>query len=206
MITPEGLSVADQIWWGQSNFSDEYNETLCQIAREEPETEARNKLGGLETANYLRDTERIEKIRPLLKMWKEAVNHAHGFEDSENKLWGFSETWSHITSDTAGHYVPHQHGTAFWCGVYYPKAPEGSGILQFCNPVTWQGTPESGMHGLVPVAGRWIIFPPHLLHWANPNEVENVERICFAFNSLTTGGKHLPHIVYFNQSSNGQTA
>ena len=183
------IDVNTRTWAGLSNFSNEYNETLSQIARDQPETQHRNKINGLETSNLLGVSSIEKDLRPLLGMWYHVVNNANALPNN-NKDWGFTELWSHITKDTIGQYQPHNHGHGFWSGLYYPKAPEGSGELVWYSNDSWQGAPGDNTMSLKPVTGMWVIFPPTLLHWTRPNQ-KNVERICYAFNSTTANDERL---------------
>jgi uncharacterized protein (TIGR02466 family) len=90
--------------------------------------------------------------------------------------------------------APHSHAPAFLSGVYYVKSSQGSGMLEFINPVTempWAIGPgtrlknnayNSDKWGIVPEAGKLIIFPSWLMHYVCPR-TDNEDRISIAFNS-----------------------
>jgi uncharacterized protein (TIGR02466 family) len=90
--------------------------------------------------------------------------------------------------------APHSHAPAFLSGVYYVKSSPGSGMLEFINPVTempWAIGPgtrlknnayNSDKWGIMPEAGKLIIFPSWLMHYVVPR-TDDKDRISIAFNS-----------------------
>jgi hypothetical protein len=136
-------------------------------------------------------------LKPLFDIIidKLAYLHEH-FDFSKDFTQEIYSVWmnyneSPITS------APHSHAPAFFSGVYYVKSSEGSGNLDFMNPVSevsWAIGPgtrlknnayNSDRWAIKPEAGKLIIFPSWLTHYVCPR-TDDKDRISIAFNSKIT--------------------
>ena len=89
----------------------------------------------------------------------------------------------------------HQHPNSLWSGIYYIKAPKGSGHLKvddprssaaMCRPKQKDGEKPLRLYREThyePIAGRCIMFPAWLTHCVDPNESNDI-RISVSFNFL----------------------
>ena len=105
--------------------------------------------------------------------------------------------WANI-NPPGGYNAPHIHPNSLFSGVYYVKAPKGSGSL-VCNepragaqlnmPVRKPGKPPKELWRevhLEPKEGRIIMFPFYLWHNVEPN-LSNDIRISVSFNFIQHG-------------------
>ena len=87
----------------------------------------------------------------------------------------------------------HVHSDVF-SGVFYLKAPEGSGNLSITNPglnPMWDGTELTGLKNqftagtirMQPIEGDIILFPSYLPHSVQTNNHDE-ERISISFNLI----------------------
>lgn len=163
-------------------LSQSYRDELVEIARETDQREdARNGLNVKESGNLLEGIHN-ERLNRLSQGWVNAIsNYYRQFGEEFAGLY-FHECWCSIADDTTGFYTPHSHSSGYWSGVYYPKAPKGSGafnIMHFGGD--WHGGGEG--EGMYPEDDLAFFFHPKLIHYTRPNTLP-VERVTFAFNSL----------------------
>ena len=105
--------------------------------------------------------------------------------------------WANI-NPPGGYNAPHIHPNSLFSGVYYVKAPKGSGNL-VCNepragaqlnmPARKPGKPPKELWRevhLEPKEGRIIMFPFYLWHNVEPN-LSNDIRISVSFNFIQNG-------------------
>jgi uncharacterized protein (TIGR02466 family) len=93
---------------------------------------------------------------------------------------------------------PHTHGGAVLSGVVYLNVPDTSGGLVFKNPTQLaymsSATNKDNVHNILnglyvqtytvqPTSSELIVFPGHLEHYVEPNQVED-PRISIAFNMV----------------------
>ncbi|MCP5144548.1 MAG: hypothetical protein H6978_06960 [Gammaproteobacteria bacterium] len=110
-----------------------------------------------------------------------------GFEITN--CWG--NLYRHLHSLTR-----HCHPNNFISGVYYVKAPRGSGAISFfdprpqasvIDPEKTQFTPyNSGVVSVPPVEGRLLLFPSWLEHQVEFT-VGDEARVSISFNAMLTG-------------------
>jgi uncharacterized protein (TIGR02466 family) len=101
-----------------------------------------------------------------------------GFQGTK---FGLHNLWFNSNPNGAWN-MPHTHPHAFFSGVLWVKASEGSGELVLHSP---QGHALYGLHhnvwGIPPEEGRVVLFPSNLQHNVNSNTTED-ERISLSFN------------------------
>ena len=134
-----------------------------------------------------------ERIHPLLHyIGNMAVQAAEelGFISVDVAL---SSVWFNINDTRQCMNAEHVHGDTF-SGVFYLKAPEGSGKLVLQNPGInrmWQGLSlvekKNQFTGekirIVPAEGNIVMFPSYLPHSVEPNDHDD-ERIAISFNAI----------------------
>jgi uncharacterized protein (TIGR02466 family) len=136
-------------------------------------------------------------LKPLFDQIVAKLAHLHEhFEFSKEFTQEIYSVWMNYNESPITT-APHSHAPAFFSGVYYVKSSEGSGKLEFMNPVTqlpWVITPgtrlmnnayNSDRWGIKPEAGKLILFPSWLTHYVCPR-TDNEDRISIAFNSKIT--------------------
>ena len=105
-----------------------------------------------------------------------------------------TSAWMNINDSRQCMNNEHVHGDVF-SGVFYLKAPEGSGKLSIQNPAInrmWSGcsltTQKNEFTGesirIEPVDGSIILFPSYLPHSVETNDHDE-ERISISFNLIT---------------------
>ena len=113
------------------------------------------------------------------------------------------EGWINV-NPTGAYNAPHDHGGAFWSGVYYvsvpartdnPSAEEGgrdNGVIEFiaAQHLTSPGARikapmTAGKARFRPPAGSLLMFPATLTHWVHPN-LSAADRVTVAFNAWVT--------------------
>ena len=114
--------------------------------------------------------------------------------DSEPVL---GNMWANINPQ-GGMNRAHQHPNSLWSGVYYIKAPKGSGYLKIDDPRSSAAMVRPRQKDgekparlfrethYEPIAGRCIMFPSWLMHCVDPNESNDI-RISVSFNFLQKG-------------------
>jgi len=102
-----------------------------------------------------------------------------------------SGSWVNINNNRSASNIPHNH-EGILSGIFYLKAPPGSGKIYFKNPginTLWEGfkfvEQRNEMTGelinITPIEGEILIWPSYLHHGVLPNEHDD-ERISIAFN------------------------
>ncbi len=103
-----------------------------------------------------------------------------------------NECWLNIY-ETGHSQEIHIHKNSMFSGIYYVKAPEGSGATLFYSPssdVMLEPLIKEGNNlntkvtGYPPVEGRMMIFRSSLRHSVLPGTITNGERITIAFNAV----------------------
>ncbi len=104
---------------------------------------------------------------------------------------GISGSWVNINDKRSASNISHNH-EGILSGIFYLKAPHGSGKIYFKNPgmnTLWEGfrfvEQRNEMTGELvnvdPIEGEILIWPSYLHHGVLPNEHDD-ERISIAFN------------------------
>ena len=92
-----------------------------------------------------------------------------------------------------GFNIPHIHGESIFSGVFYVKATEGNGKINFTHPAVnipyhlpaliidqWSNLNSSNVFHY-PQPGKLLLFPSWISHYVEPNLLDE-ERISIAFN------------------------
>lgn len=103
-----------------------------------------------------------------------------------------TECWLNIYNTGHSQEI-HIHKNSMFSGIYYVKAPEGSGPTLFYSPaadVMLEPLIKEGnnlnakVSGFPPVEGRMMIFRSSLRHSVLPGTLNDGERITIAFNAV----------------------
>ena len=183
------------IW--QSEFPDfeehkgQFIQAIRDLKEKYPEGVSKSNLFGYHSQDKIHNEE--ERIHPLLhyagSMALKAAEDL-GFISVDVAL---SSVWFNINDTRQCMNAEHVHGDTF-SGVFYLKAPEGSGKLVLQNPGInriWQGLSlvekKNQFTGekirIVPAEGNIVMFPSYLPHWVEPNDHDD-ERISISFNAI----------------------
>lgn len=104
-----------------------------------------------------------------------------------------TEAWLNVNDSRQCMNVEHVHGDVF-SGVFYLKAPEGSGKLGISNPGInrmWSGCNLASQKNqftgenirIEPIEGNIILFPSYIPHFVETNDHDD-ERISISFNII----------------------
>lgn len=132
----------------------------------------------------------FEPLRDVIM--EEANDFARALEMETDKYpLKFTECWLNVYNEGHGQEV-HQHANAVVSGIYYVKAPEGSGDLLIHSPYTdvMLEPPTRKPNGMnikvvpiTPQEGKMILFRSYVKHSVKPTRGDT-ERISIAFNLL----------------------
>ena len=130
----------------------------------------------------------------LAKTIKQAAAHATrklASGASLDQLQLVCDGWINV-NPTGAFNAPHDHGGAFWSGVYYVAVPDDEGdggAIEFIAPQHLSTPGElvkapmtAGQARFRPAAGTLLIFPATLIHWVYPNASPD-DRVTIAFNA-----------------------
>ena len=110
------------------------------------------------------------------------------------------EMWANV-HERGGWNAPHQHVGGLWSGIYYVRAPKGSGNVVFMDPRGELGVQpmleRAAAHGTVmfpPEPGRLILFPQWLKHYVEPHDGD-LPRVSISFNIGQVQPQERPNFV-----------
>ena len=134
-----------------------------------------------------------EEFKPLCDVIVEEANAFAGILDLDIKFRPliFTECWLNIYGEGHAQEV-HTHANCVISGIYYAKAPEGSGDLLIHSPYndTMLDPPHARVNGfnmkmipIKPEEGKMILFRSYVKHSVKPSKCQDgEERISIAFN------------------------
>lgn len=105
-----------------------------------------------------------------------------------NGTWRWENAWCNVYPSHA--YVPlHDHRGVHWSGVYYVQADPSCGQLLLTDPKEYALSNEPAstfnrgnmISSIIPLAGKFVLFPGYLKHESEPNESIN-DRVIISFN------------------------
>jgi uncharacterized protein (TIGR02466 family) len=138
----------------------------------------------------------LPQFKKLVDMLYACQKTIYEQEHYESKPF-LGNMWANI-NPPGGSNRAHQHPNSLWSGVYYIKAPKGSGHLKIDDPRSSaamirpkqkEGNKPARLFREThyePIAGRCIMFPSWLMHCVDPNESNDI-RISVSFNFLQKG-------------------
>lgn len=105
--------------------------------------------------------------------------------------FGLDSAYMWININSLNDYnVIHSHPHTDLIVLYYALHEENMGNLHLvrndgsCHVNTFTGTPDSNEYVLEPESGMFVAFPPHLLHYVDPNKIGQ-DRISISFNMVS---------------------
>lgn len=189
-------------WQSEYPEFDEYKETFLNAVRthkEENPSDNKSNVFGYQSPKTLQG---VSELKPLLEyicqMGFRAVADLN-FIECDIAL---TSAWSNFNDSRQCINSEHVHGDVL-SGVFYLKAPEGSGKLSVVNPginKMWQGcgltsqknpfTAESIL--IEPIEGNILLFPSYIAHSVLPNDHDD-ERISISFNLIALPKGSIPY-------------
>ena len=161
--------------------------------------ELKSKTKGRELSNVQAwQSENLDNNLPVFDVLNDVIiKFAKDFHEYMNLKKDYTQIldnmWFNI-NPTGGTNKPHSHPGAVFSGVFYLKAPENSGKINFVNPCRAhdyhfnQDTVEkynnytwSGYYHL-PKSGKLVMFPASIEHYVDGNTTGE-DRISIAFNT-----------------------
>lgn len=153
----------------------------------------RSNEGGWHSQSAMHHDERLAGIRRVIGNACAQCAASIGFDFSRFNL-SFQEMW--LNANGPGHTnKAHLHPGSFLSGAYYVAVPEGSGNIEFHDPVharvmaTYPGRDASGHAAQIlqhtSRAGDLVIFPGWLQHSVQRNESDAL-RVTVSFNMTPT--------------------
>jgi len=153
----------------------------------------RTNVQGWHSTTNMHELPQFKKLVDMLYACQKTIYDQEYYE-SEPVL---GNMWANI-NPLGGMNRAHQHPNSLWSGVYYIKAPKGSGHLKIDDPrssaamIRPRQKDENKPARLFrethyePIAGKCIMFPSWLMHCVDPNESNDI-RISVSFNFLQKG-------------------
>ena len=150
----------------------------------------RTNIKGWHSTTNMHELPEYKKLVDMLYACQKTIYEQEYYE-SEPVL---GNMWANI-NPPGGMNRAHQHPNSLWSGVYYIKAPKGSGHLKIddprssaamCRPSQKDGEKPARLFREThyePIAGRCIMFPSWLMHCVDPNESNDI-RISVSFNFM----------------------
>ena len=127
---------------------------------------------------------------PMLKALKEYLDETVQKCHEESRLNGepkLESSWFSIMRKHTYH-EEHHHMPSVWSGVYYVKAEENCGDLNFYDPSADYknhcGDVCNTIYRVTPQPGMFLTFPSWLPHQSNPNK-SLTDRIIISYNFYT---------------------
>jgi len=175
-------------------------ETVKEYKEQNPTKELpRSNIAGYQSPDTL---QKVTELYPLFEYICQMGFKAVADLDFVESDVAITEAWLNVNDSRQCMNSEHVHGDVL-SGVFYLKAPEGSGKLSISNPAInrmWQG------NGLVsqknqytaeciriePVEGNIILFPSYLSHSVETNNHDD-ERISISFNLIVLPKGSIEH-------------
>lgn len=120
----------------------------------------------------------------------------------KNEIY-LTAAWVNFMDSTSCIQFNHNHQDTF-SGVFYLKAPKGSGSLVISNPGVnslWQGQMlvseknrfTADKLNITPIEGGIFLWPSYLDHYVRPNVSDGIERISISFNIVCIPVEFVDH-------------
>ena len=123
-------------------------------------------------------------------IFDEVVKYARKLKlDIDNYPPRINECWVNVYGKGHAQDV-HHHKNSVISGIYYPKAPDGCGVVMFHSPladymleppITEKDPVNLSIFPLRPISGRMVLFRSWLKHSVQVSTI-NEDRISIAFN------------------------
>lgn len=191
----EGQYFSTPIWHADFHDVEQMNTKLAAVVddmyQEGTRGWSKDRVGGWQSSLDLFRDQRFDSFTSMLR---EVMSEIETFYriDPEFEL-SIESCWANVLQgqDSNGF---HTHAGADFAGVYYVRAPEGSGTIRFRDPRQQPGlfsppissftTYTAQAVDFFPVEGRLLLFPGWLEHEVRANDInaEDGSRISLSFN------------------------
>ena len=167
-----------------------YLEILRNFKNEFPQEETKSNRNGYHSPDTVH---RIPELAPLFEYicqlgWRAVTD----LNFNECKI-AITSAWVNFNDNRSAYHCEHVHEHTF-SGVFYVKAPEGSGKLNIINPAInnmWIGNGMVDQKNqftaqkisIEPVEGNILLFPSYVSHAVETNDHDD-ERIAISFNMV----------------------
>lgn len=141
------------------------------------------------------DLNRLEPFAPLMSCFTAGSERVLDFLKLDYEGFVITDSWANINPPGHSHMI-HTHPNNYLSGVYYVKAPEGSGDIEFLDPrqqalvlqprVTAQTPQNAWKQRITPQEGQLLIFNSWFQHQVQENRSED-DRISISFNIMLKG-------------------
>ena len=182
------------IWQTEYPEFEEQKEIILDVCKryrkENPEPDRKSNIGGYQSPRFLHAK---EELAPLFNYIAALANNAAEDLNFVERDVFITSSWVNFNDTRQAMNAHHIHGDVF-SGVFYLKAPEGSGKLCVINPginLMWTGcslvneknqfTAESVK--IEPEEGQIILWPSYIPHSVETNDHDE-ERISISFNVI----------------------
>jgi uncharacterized protein (TIGR02466 family) len=138
---------------------------------------------------------RLEPFESLMNCFTAGSEKVLDFLKINYESFVITDSWANINPPGHSHMI-HTHPNNFLSGVYYLKASEGSGDIEFLDPrqqalvlqpqVTAQTPHNAWKQRITPQEGRLLIFQSWLQHQVQEN-LSKEDRISISFNIMFKG-------------------
>ena len=170
-------------------ISAEWVETICQWSRSEPTQGSSNRGGWTSSRSLLENSGFAELERAARNCFDLAWSEIAPVPRPGYQLRG----WANLQQPGGFNHF-HMHPRSALAGVFYLRAPQGSGDLLFRDPrpgVNLTGIKGDGPNcysvtSHSPAAGEFVVFPGWLEHAVEVNSATS-ERISIAINCYADG-------------------
>ena len=193
------------LWQSEYPNFEEEKETIFKALEEyrnqTPTKETpRSNIAGYQSPSTLQNS--VEELRPLFEYICQMAYKAIADLDFIDCDIAMTEAWLNVNDSRQCMNSEHVHGDVF-SGVFYLKAPEGSGKLSIVNPGInrmWDGcklvSQKNQFTGesirIEPVEGNIILFPSYIPHSVETNNHDE-ERISISFNIIALSKGSIPY-------------
>lgn len=138
---------------------------------------------------------KMEPFAPLMNCVTEGARRVLDFLKLEYEDYVITDSWANVNPPGHSHMI-HTHPNNFLSGVYYVKAPEGSGDIEFVDPrqqalvlqprVKVQTPQNAWKQRISPREGNLLIFHSWFQHQVKEN-LSKEDRISISFNIMLKG-------------------
>lgn len=138
---------------------------------------------------------RLPAFAPLMSCFTAGSERVLDFLKLEYERFLITDSWANINPPGHSHVV-HTHPNNFLSGVYYLRAPERSGDIEFIDPrqqalvlqprVKQQTRENAWKQRISPQEGQLLIFHSWFQHQVQEN-LSDEERISISFNIMLKG-------------------
>jgi len=165
-------------------------EKFCLHLKSTTNTRNSTNYGGWQSEDLTYKIPELEPLKEKIVRLSELMHKEFKLKKSFKPV--LDNIWVNI-NPKGGFNVPHIHGDSIFSGVFYLKAVEGNGRINFTNPasnipyhmpgliIDQFNHKNSGTAFHYPQPGKLLIFPSWLSHYVEPNLLDQ-DRISIAFN------------------------